>query len=344
MFQRALLVAILAALPARAETPGGLSIHWIDVEGGGATLIVTPAGEGLLIDCGYPVPRDAERIHRACLAAGLKQIDHLAVTHWHVDHYGSLGRLSKLIPVLNFYHHGIPDELPDDPKNFPALIEAYKLASRGQSRALKPGDEIPVRQKPGMPAVRVLCVCSNREALPERPGARVNPNAKEHKPKPEDTTDDSRSLGLLVSYGDFRFLDLGDLTWNIEYKLVAPSDKIGPVDVFQTSYHGADFGNNPVLLNTIKPRVAVINNGPRKGCDPVVVARLRHTPGLEAIFQVHRNVRIDAAENAPPEYIANADEKCQAEPIDLVVALDGKSYTVTAGSHGKPHTYKSREK
>jgi competence protein ComEC len=337
----ALVVAVALSPAVSAEPPRGLEIHWIDVEGGGATLIVTPAKESVLIDCGYPNPRDAERIHKACVGAGLRQIDHLAVTHWHVDHYGSLGRLSKLIPILHFYHHGIPAELPDDPKNFPTLIQAYKEASGGKSQALKPGDEIPLKQTPGTAKVSLLCVCSNGEVLPDRAGSPPNPLAREHKAKPEDTTDDSRSLGLLLRFGDFRFLDLGDLTWNVEYKLVAPSDKIGQVDVFQTSYHGADYGNNPVLVRTISPRVAVINNGPRKGCDPVVVARLRHTPGLEAVFQVHRNVRAEVQENTDPEYIANKDEKCQAEPIDLSVSPDGRSYTVTAGHAGKTHTYKT---
>ncbi len=316
----------------------------MDVEGGGATLIVTPAGEGVLIDCGYPGPRDAERIHKACAAAGLRQVDHFAVTHWHVDHYGGIGRLSKLIPVLHYYHHGIPAELPDDPKNFPTLIREYQLASKGQSRALKPGDELPLRQKAGAPDVRMLCVCSGGAVLPDRPGAPANPVAKEHKPRPDDTTDDARSLGFLLSYGGFRFLDLGDLTWNVEYKLVAPSDKVGPVDVFQTSYHGADYGNNPVLLDTIRPRVAVINNGPHKGCDPVVVARLRRTAGLEAVYQVHRNARVGAQENTAPEFIANSDEKCRAEPVHLAVAPDGKRYTLTAGGAGKPHRYETRPK
>jgi competence protein ComEC len=335
-------VFLAVSVPLHADAARGLEIRWVDVEGGGATLIVTPAGESVLIDCGYPNPRDAERIYKACVAAGLKQIDHFAVTHWHLDHYGSLDRLSKMIPILNFYHHGIPDELPDDPKNFPTLIQAYKLASRGKSRTLKPGDEIPLRQKPGTPVVRVLCVCSGGEVLPERPGAAANPIAKEHKAKPEDTTDDSRSLGFLLRYGDFRFLDLGDLTWNVEYKLVAPSDKIGPVDVFQTSYHGADFGNNPVLIDTIKPRVAVINNGPRKGCDPIVVERLRRSTGLAAVYQVHRNVRASAQENTASDFIANVDENCKAEPVILSVVTDGKSYVVRAGSAGKPHRYETR--
>lgn len=341
-----LALAVAGALTSSSfavAPPRGMEIYWIDVEGGGATLIVTPAGEAILIDCGYPNPRDAERIYNACKTAGVRQIDHFAVTHWHVDHYGSLRRLSKLIPIRSFYHHGIPAELPDDPKNFPSLIQAYKDASQGKSKALKPGDEIPLRQSTEAATVRLLCVCSNREVLPDKPGAPLNPIAKEHKPKAEDTTDDSRSLGFLLSLGDFRFLDLGDLTWNVEYKLVAPTDKIGPVDVFQTSYHGADFGNNPVLVRTIAPRVAVINNGPRKGCDPVVVARLRHTPGLEAVFQVHRNARADASENTDPEFIANPDEKCNGEPIKLVVRFDGKDYSLRLGSKEKLHTYETRK-
>jgi len=340
----ALTLALALSAPINADAARTLSIRWVDVEGGGATLIVTPAGEGVLIDCGYPNPRDAERIYKACVDAGLKQIDHFAVTHWHVDHYGSLARLSKLIPIVNFYNHGIPAELPDDPKNFPTLIQAYKHASQGKSRALKPGEEVPLRQMPGAPEVHMVCVCSAGEVLADRATDPANSLAKEHKPKPDDTTDDSRSLGFLLKYGDFRFLDLGDLTWNVEYKLVAPTDKIGPVDVYQTSYHGADFGNNPVLIDTIKPRVAVINNGPRKGCDPVVVARLRHSPSIQAVYQLHRNVRADARENSPEEFIANVDEKCSAEPIIVSVSADGKSYTVQAGSKTKLRSYQTQAK
>src|SRR5439155_25702493 len=140
-----------------------------------------------------------------------------------------------------------------------------------------------------------------------------------------------RSLGFLLSYGDFRFLDLGDLTWNIEYKLVHPSDKIGLVDVYQSTHHGLDISNNPVVINTVRPRVAVFNNGPRKGGLPSVVATLRRSPDIQAIYQMHRNVQVGPQENTDPEFIANHDEKCEGEPIHLAVAPDGKSYTVTVG-------------
>jgi competence protein ComEC len=327
-----------------AEPARGLNIYFIDTEGGAATLIVTPAGESVLIDCGNPGPRDAERIHKAATElAGLKAIDHLAITHWHTDHYGGADRLSKQMPIHHFYDRGIPDKLDEDPKNFPTLIQAWKTASKGKSKALRPGDEIALKQAEGAPAVKLLCLCAAGEVLPDKAGAAENPVAKDHKPKDEDKSDNAKSLGFLLSYGDFRFLDLGDLTWNVEYKLVHPSDKVGPVDVYQVTHHGLDLSNNPVLINTVRPRVAVFNNGPEKGCAPVVTAALRRSPEIKAIYQLHRNLKVGSQENTDPEFIANAEEKCQAEPIKLSVAPDGKSYTLTVGSKGKPKQYETRK-
>jgi beta-lactamase superfamily II metal-dependent hydrolase len=332
----------LAPLAAGADPPPGLDVWFIDTEGGAATLLVTPAGESVLIDCGNPGARDAERIHKVAEAAGLKAIDHLLITHWHSDHYGGIDRLARLMPVHNFYDRGIPDKLADDPKNFPVLIEAYRTASKGKSKVLKPGDELPLKQKEGAAAVRLLCLCSAGEVLPPKEGAPENPTAKEHKEKPEDKSDNAKSLGFLLCCGAFRFLDLGDLTWNVEYQLVSPSDRIGPVDVYQVTHHGLESSNNPVLMKTVRPRVAVFNNGPRKGCHPSVTALLRRIPDVKDIYQLHRNLTVGAQENADPEFIANPDEKCQGESIKLSVAADGKSYTLTVGSKGKPKSYETR--
>jgi beta-lactamase superfamily II metal-dependent hydrolase len=341
------LLAALAVLAAPvvllAEEPRrGLDIHFIDTEGGAATLFVTPAGESVLIDCGNPGSRDPERIAKTAEAIGLKAIDHLIITHWHTDHYGGVGRLTKLIPIHRYYDHGIPEKLDEDPKMFPVLIAAYKEATKGKSKTLKPGDSIPLKQVAGAPALRLDCLCGSGEVIPDKPRAAENAIAKDHKPKDEDKTDNARSLGFVLSYGKFRFLDLGDLTWNIEYKLVSPSDKIGPVDVYQTTHHGLDISNNPVVINTVRPRVAIFNNGPRKGGMPAVTAALRRSPEIQAIYQVHRNLTVGAAENTDPEYIANPDEKCQGEGISLRVASDAKSYTVTVGSKGKPKKYETR--
>jgi competence protein ComEC len=209
---------------------------------------------------------------------------------------------------------------------------------------LKAGDELPLKQKEGAPPVQLLCVCGNRQVIPDKPGAPENPAARDNKPKDEDTSDNARSLGFVLSYGGFHFLDLGDLTWNIEYDLVHPTDKLGPVDVYQVTHHGLDLSNNPVLVNTVRPRVAVCNNGPRKGGAASVIATLRRSPNIEVIYQLHRNVTTEAQENTDPEFIANTDEDCKGEGITLAVAPDGKSYTVTVGSTGKPRRYETRER
>lgn len=337
---------LFAALPLFALTPlapaRGLDIHFIDTEGGAATLIVTPAGESVLIDCGNPGGRDAERIHKAARAAGLKKIDHLVITHWHADHYGGVARLVNLIPVANFYDHGVPETLAEDKKGFTSLIGPYKEASKGKSKVLKPGDVLELKQAEGAPALKLFCLCGDGQVIPDKPDAPKNPIAEAHKPKPEDKSDNARSLGFLLSYGDFRFLDLGDLTWNIEYKLVHPSDKIGLVDVYQVTHHGLDVSNNPVLINTVKPRVAIFNNGAKKGAAASVTATLRRVEGIEAIYQLHKNVTVGEAENTEPAFIANKEEKCRGESITLSVAADGKSYSVKVGSEGKPREYKVR--
>ncbi len=334
---------LLTPLPfARAEEPRGLSVTFIDAEGGASTLIVTPAGESVLIDCGWAGDRDAGRIAKAAAAAGVKAIDHLIITHWHTDHYGGVEKLSKLLPIHHFYDHGIPESLADDPANFPLLIAAYKKASGGKSQTLKPGDEIALKQADGAPPLRLLCVSGNGKVIADKPGAPLNPLAKEHKPKEADSSDNARSLGFMFFYGAFRFLDLGDLTWNVEYKLVAPSDKIGLIDVYQVTHHGADLSNNPVLLKTVKPHVAVMNNGPRKGGSAVVTADVRRLPDLQAFYQLHRNQETGALENADADCIANPDAKCEGEPIRLAVAPDGKSYTVVVGWKGKPRRFETR--
>lgn len=338
-----LLLALTATAEAEEKATRGLDIYFIDVEGGAATLLVTPWNESVLIDCGNPGARDAERIHKtATEQAGLKAIDHLIISHWHVDHYGGVDRLAKLMPIRNFYDHGIPETLAEDAKNFPLLIAAYRAASGNKSRALKPGDELVLKGTNGETPLEMLCVCGSGAVIPDRKDAPENPIAKEHTPKPEDKSDNARSLGFVIRYGAFRFLDLGDLTWNVEHKLVAPTDKLGLVDVYQVTHHGLDASNNPVVLKTVRPRVAVFNNGAKKGGHPAVTTTLRRIPDVQAIYQLHRNVTVGAQENTDPEYIANPDEKCRGEGIKLAVAADARSYTVTVGATGKPKKYETR--
>src|SRR5204863_8560846 len=193
-----LLSMAMSPITGRADAPPrGLDIYFIDTEGGAATLIVTPAGESVLIDCGNPGARDAERIHKvASGVAGLKAIDHLVITHWHTDHYGGAGRLAKLMPIVNFYDRGIPETLDEDRKNFPLLIGDYREASKGKSRTVRAGDVIALKQKEGAPEVKLFCLCASGEVIADKPGAAENPIAKDHKPQPVDKSDNAKSLGF----------------------------------------------------------------------------------------------------------------------------------------------------
>jgi beta-lactamase superfamily II metal-dependent hydrolase len=334
--------ALVLVAPVRGEEKRGLTITFIDTEGGAATLIVTPAKQSVLIDCGNPGDRDAGRIHEAAKRAGLEAIDHLIITHWHTDHYGGALPLSKLIPIRNFHDRGIPETLAEDPKRFPLLIADYKRATGGKSKTLHARESLLLRGSDSSPLVHLDCLCASGEVIPDRPGAAENEAARDNKPMAVDTSDNAKSLGFLLRYGGFRFLDLGDLTWNVEHKLVWPSDKIGLVDVYQSTHHGLEISNNPAVIRTVSPRVAIFNNGGRKGCHPTVVANLRRVPDIQAIYQLHRNVTATLTENTEPGYIANFEEKCSGEAIYLSVAPDGRSYTVRVGAEGKQRSYKTR--
>jgi beta-lactamase superfamily II metal-dependent hydrolase len=328
---------------AASAAGGALNVYFIDVEGGASTLLVTPAGESVLIDCGNPGSRDAARIHAATRKAGVKAIDHLFITHWHSDHYGGAERLADLLPVRNFHDRGIPEKLSEDRTRFPVLIGAYKKASGGKSKTVKPGDEIKLKQADGAPAVKMICVCASGEVIGEKKDAKANPFAKEHKAKAADPTDNARSLGFVLSFGSWRFLDLGDLTWNVEYKLVSPSNRIGEVDVYQVTHHGQDSSNNPVLVKSVNPRVSVCNNGPRKGGHPGVVSTLRRLPDIEGIYQLHRNLGAKDGETADADRIANDGRKKESGAgIVVKVAADAKTYTVTITRTGKTFTHKTR--
>jgi beta-lactamase superfamily II metal-dependent hydrolase len=343
-----LLVALFEALfgcsPAARvqEEQKALHIYFVDTEGGAATLIVTPVGESVLIDCGNPGSRDADRIYQVAQRVGLKAIDHLIITHWHLDHFGGVGRLAQLTPIKRFYDHGIPASLAEDPVHFPILIQAYRAAAQGKRQTLEPGDELTLKQAQGSLALHLRCLCGSGKVVKDEPSAPENPGARSHVPQPDDPTDNARSLGFLLSFGGFRFLDLGDLTWNVEYKLVHPTDKIGKIDVYQSTHHGLEISNNRVLVQTVLPRVAVCNNGPRKGGHASVIATLRRVPGIEAIYQQHRNVTSAAQENTDPELIANPEEQCRGEFIHLVVAPDSKSYTLQIGPDGKARQFDTR--
>jgi competence protein ComEC len=340
-----LILPLLLLFPTAVmqAAPRTLDIYFIDVEGGAATLIVMPFGDSMLIDSGFPGERDAARIaHVARDVAGLTQIDHYVTTHWHRDHVGGIPRLSQLLPVKHYYDHGLPATIAEDIQ--PELIEAYRQTVQGKSVTLKPGDNIKVRASPKYLApLQVRVLTAGGLVIGEPPGAaQIQPCGQNFQAIPEDKTDNANSVGILLTFGRFRFFDGGDLTWNIEGRLVCPKNLTGAVDVYQVNHHGVDNSNNPALIRELKPRVAIINNGPRKGGEARTFSTLKSTPETAAIYQLHRNVRTTEKDNARPEFVANDEEECKGEFIKLSVAADGKSYTVTIPAKKVSRSYRTR--
>ena len=333
------VASLVATASVAAPQTKGLEIYWIDVEGGAATLIVTPAGESVLVDTGWPGTRDPDRIQRAMGDAGVSRIDHLVTTHWHGDHVSGLATLAERFPVGRFYDHGFAKDAPDVPVELKA---AYAEATRPGSTVVRPGDEIPLRQAPGSPPVALRVVSSDGAVLGDAPGApqtRACPVRPPHAVIPDDPSDNYRSVGLRLRFGGFDFLDLGDLTWNVEHKLACPKNLVGVVDVYQVTHHGADNSNNPVLVAAVAPTVAVVNNGAKKGGTAAVYKALRATPSIRDVFQLHRNVQTSAADNAPPEQVANDEEACKGEWIRLRVDPRATTYTVEVHGKGTTRTY-----
>jgi beta-lactamase superfamily II metal-dependent hydrolase len=331
------------------EKDGRLDIYFIDVEGGAATLFITPAGESLLIDSGYPTPddRDINRILKVVReVAGRTHLDHACVSHWHADHYGNHAALAGQIKIANFWDRGIPDMLEED-KNFSEQIAAYRAATQNKSKKLKVGDTLPL--KSGKTPLAMKTVTASGEVLPNT--GEPNPFAVENEPADDDPTDNAQSVSLLLSFGPFRFLTCGDLTWNVEARLVTPKNPIGKVDLFMVTHHGLGMSkdgtrisNNPVLVKAIDPVVTVMCNGPEKGGDRETLETLRKVKSLKAQFQLHRNINLPDGDQPRAEFIANSGTtaECQGVSIKASVAPDGKSYTVQVGPEGKVHRFETR--
>jgi len=338
------LMCVLTGRTAEANAANGrLDIYFIDVEGGASTLFVTPSGESLLVDSGSHDNggRDRDRVLKvARQVAGLKRIDHAVVTHWHEDHYGNHADLSSQIKIGTFWDRGLPDALPNDDPKFEERLAPYRLATQNRSKTLRVGDSLPL--KSGGTPLSVKVVTGSREVI-----SNVGPPnafAALNKPQPEDLTDNAASLSLLLQFGHFKFLVCGDLTWNMEAKLMTPNNPIGKIDLFMVTHHGLPASNNPTLVLAIDPHVAVMCNGPVKGGAAQTIETLRKVKSLEALYQLHKNLALGAEAQAAAEYIANVEPtaQCRGTFIKASVAPDGNSYTVQVGADGRPRTFQVR--
>jgi beta-lactamase superfamily II metal-dependent hydrolase len=337
MYKALLLLPAFFCAAFAFAAPPSLDIYWIDAEGGAATLIVAPSGESLLVDTGNRTPddRDAKRIFAAAQQAGLKKIDILLTTHFHGDHIGGMAALAKMIPIGTYMDHGESVEI--NRPQVAAAYKAYEELSAGKRKVLKAGDRIALKD------VDIQAIASAGQAIDKAlkgAGAKNAACADFKAHGPEQDPDNDQSVGFLLKFGKFKFIDMGDLTWNYEQKLVCPNNLIGKVDLFQTSHHGLDRSNSPQFVRAIQPKVAIMNNGPRKGGPESVFETLRKSPGIEDIWQVHLALRIPKEINTDEEMIANFEPtgECKGNMLKASVASSG-SYTVTNLRNGFSKTY-----
>lgn len=311
-----------------------LLIYFVDVEGGQATLIVSPSGQSLLIDTGWSgyEGRDADRIKAAANQAGIQQLDYVLITHYHRDHVGGVPQLAEGIKIGTFLDHGPNLE---DSEVTRTDYAAYEKAIAGHAHVvMKPGWTIPIK---GID-VRVLTAAGEHisKSLPN--AGEPNKYCSSEPSAADDKTENARSVGVLVTYGQFRFLDLGDLTKKRELELVCPDNLIGSPDLFLVTHHGMDVSNPKALVWALHSRVAVINNGPRKGSSPAAWQIVHDAPGLEDLWQLHYAAESDRDHNVADDHIANVKENCEGKALKVVAQNDG-SFTLINGRTGEQHGY-----
>jgi beta-lactamase superfamily II metal-dependent hydrolase len=308
---------------------GKLRVYFIDVEGGQSTLFVTPAGKSLLIDTGWPDNnfRDADRILAAAKSAGLSRIDDVLITHYHDDHVGGVPQLVERIPVGMFIVHGPNRELDHGATERDyAAFQKVLADTKAKEIVAKPDDHLPIE------GMDVTVISADGKVIQKAlAGAgKANPYCKQSEIRPPDQTENARSLGVLIRFGDLKILDLGDLTWDKERDLMCPDNRLGKVDVLVVSHHGWYQSSSPALVDAIHPRVAIMDNGAKKGGSIPVLDTVRNVPGIEALWQLHFSDEGGAAHNTQSEYIANLDGPDAGHDIELTASRDG-SFTVHNG-------------
>jgi competence protein ComEC len=314
-----------------------LTIFTIDVEGGQATLFVTPEGESLLVDTGWDGNngRDADRIVAAAKEAGLKKIDYVLITHYHSDHVGGVTQLADRIPIGTFIDHGENHE-PGNENTKIGYAAYQKLLVTGKYKRIKakPGDVFTIG------GAKFTIVASDGKLL-EKPlpdaGAQ-NSNCGAVKQPPEDHTENEFSQGFVMEFGKFRLLDLGDIPFVEEFALTCPVNKIGKIDFFIATHHGLYYSNSAALVHGVSPRVAVMENGAKKGGSPAAWDTIHNSPGLEALYQLHWSEEGGAAHNSRADFLANPDGPDAGNYFRITAQTDGSFYVMNSRT-GKTNSY-----
>jgi competence protein ComEC len=322
-----LLILIFASAPFFAQAKSNqLQVYFIDVEGGQSTLFVTPAGKSLLIDTGWDAHngRDADRIVAAAKSAGLTKIDYVLITHFHEDHVGGVPQLLQRIPVGVFFDHGENRELtPQVTGDYNNYKQALATAHVNRVTA-KPGEVLPIE---GL-KVQVISADGNLIDKPLPGAGQPNPYCATSETRPADQTENARSLGTLITFGKLKVLDLGDLTWDKETELMCPNNKLGHIDILVVSHHGWNQSSSPALVDAIQARVAIMDNGEKKGGSTPVLDTVRKAPGLETLWQLHFSDEGGAEHNTAEEYIANLSGVTDPGNYLKLTASPGGSFTV----------------
>lgn len=299
----------------------GLQIYLIDVEGGQSTLFVTPEKHALLIDTGFAANngRDPDRIIAAAKKAGISKIDYVLITHWHGDHVGGAPELASKFPIGAFVDHG--DNLESSTTGFqppPEYMALFASKKYGHITA-KPGATIPVA------GMHVTIVSANTATIAKAlaDGGAENPACNSAETYPPDKTENHNSVGVVIEFGKLRILDLGDLTSDVEMKLMCPENKLGKIDVYIVSHHGSPDSGSVQLVNAIAPRVALMDNGAQKGGDPRAIDIVRHSPRLEDFWQLHIATAAGSDHNSAAEFIANIDGPDAGNYLEVIGHEDG---------------------
>jgi beta-lactamase superfamily II metal-dependent hydrolase len=300
---------------------GKLRVFAVDVEGGQATLFVTPAGQSLLIDTGYPDNdgRDANRIAAVVKEAGLQKIDYALITHYHTDHVGGVAQLLDRVRVGAFIDHG-PNR--EDDAAAQRMYAAYEKAvsSKKLKRILvKPGDVLPIV---GMKAT-VVSADGKLIDAPLESGGEPNSYCKDAEVRPPDNTENARSLGVQIVFGKLKLLDLGDLTWDKEMELVCPANKLGHADIYIVSHHGMNMSSSPAMVHALGARVAIMENGTKKGGSVPALETIESSPGLETLWQLHFSEEGGEELNTADDYIANTESADAGNFLELSGSGDG---------------------
>jgi competence protein ComEC len=334
MKRLAVLFTLLVIFPVSAfakDAAKNLRIFFVDVEGGQATLFVTPQGRSLLIDTGWPGQegRDADRIATTAKSAGLSRIDYVLLTHYHDDHTGGVPQLVERIPVGTFIDHG-PNREPNDEITEDRYQSYQKVLATGKYKHItaKPGDTIPVK------GLKVEVVTSDGEmiAKPLHGAGKANSFCAASETRAADTSENARSLGTVLTFHHTRILDLGDLTWDKEMQLMCPTNRLGKIDVLVVSHHGFEQSSSPALVDAIQPRVAIMDNGAKKGGSKPTIETIRKIPGLETLWQLHYSVEAGAS-NTDEKHIPNLEGPDTGNNLDLSISPSGAFTVLNTRTH-----------